>query len=592
MSFNFLLCPCCKLRICSFEGFYKNYSGTRYLIINCQCTKEPINISLTNYLSRVRIKVCPKHRETINILCLKCNTWMCRLCFQFHNEKDKKSKTNLFTQIQNCSDHYFPKIFYDPKAQKYSCLECPKDKASIDLEKGYAEIIDQMKDLSSRGLPKIEKKKNNLIDIINETILLLNKAKKEILRQFDEFSKKEILNFQLTEIIYKNVIQSSTSYLNYEVYRTVKNLHKNIAEYIGERENYLDVFTQKMLKTNKNISDIFSSSLFVCTIPYPCFTKERGKRPKSILYYKPNYGLIKFKRNFLFQKVEKFYTQKSNNFGEVIELKDTRIAFCGSDMMLRLTEKGGCLPVTILADSYCVIKTVTQLNDERIVFGNNSGDISFLKKGSSKYFVEKKIKPHLTAVNQITQIDEELIASCSDDCTVKLINTLSFNIMQNYISNLVNSINSFVNIERESCLICNIGEKKLRVISYSKKKWAETLVYSSFIQQVKLVKDSVIGISFTTCSIELFDYSLNKKIGLIKSCFQINSFVYCPFSNWFFSITNDNRVNAYEFKINDRKFSYQLMKVAHVDIIGLSDIMVTKRGEIFVTGYTDVYKLS
>ena len=177
MNFSFLHCPLCKIEIPLITNlFLSSYTKIPYIDLKCKGNAATISLPVERYIDMITNKQCAKHKLIQNIICVKCKSKMCKMCYKTHLSKKKshdKKIINVFGEGKNDEDLKKKWKIYNEKLNiainKRREIKERNEKIIKDINKEIDTMIEMLNQLKSTINSNYEIQKQN--DIVIDTFL-------------------------------------------------------------------------------------------------------------------------------------------------------------------------------------------------------------------------------------------------------------------------------------------------------------------------------------------------------------------------------------------------------------------------------------
>lgn len=429
--------------------------------IYCKCEQKGfMNISLDDLIEllkvynniKIPIQVCSKHKLKYGHFCENCNLNLCDLCFISHKEKNNKHNIKnqyIFDNHKNiCKIHNKNYFIYCKKCNNLFCEECLKEinKCNHDY------YID---------FEKFEKHMN----------LIKNNLKFKDYTNFSNFlsqREKYITNIYNDEIFFvKGRVEQLTEYLNQMCSKYVSILYDNIYK-IGLLFRIINLLYFQFYKDLEQSNFSFDSNTnYLSQINYE-FTD-----------FKFNFYSSESLLNSIDEIIKNLESNQKIDFTIITNSLDNKETLNQSIIKNKNPKKLNdrlnieC-ELTLKGHSWSVLSLI-QLNNGKLVSSSSDQTIKFWDFNFNKseittknhlnlnnFFLRKSIKAHSDSVNNLLQLKNGNLISCSKDKTIKIWDISNLNdIKELYtLKGHHNSVNKIIELQDKSQIIsCSFDGK-------------------------------------------------------------------------------------------------------------------------------------
>ena len=398
-----------------------------------------------------------------NVNCFSCiqkglgTIWFCKGCLKyfcldhsylhaFHNNID----INNFDSL--CSFHNKINILFCENCNVNICDKCK-------IEHNKHKLINLNENIFSEN--EIKNYENEIIKA-EGYLKSFEEVFIDIKKKYEEYKKLKSHEITLCKNLlelYKN--NQSLNKLSYQMIKNIKTIF-NFKEIINaeiDQDFFLEAILNKnefsLLQTSKKIYKIKRSKSSIPNIP-GCFLNKNQKTKKINRIYNVN-------------KLSKIYTLNlPNTINKLLLLKDGRLVSCSKDGLIRIHKKDYLDTIDLLLDIHNQksITSICQLKNGRIVSSSEDNIIQIIKLLPNNDFnLEQTLKGHKDKINQIIELSNDRLASCSDDGRI----IIWYNNNNIYQSRIIiqddRKINAIVELEKYNCIVFlkEYGEKMKKV---------------------------------------------------------------------------------------------------------------------------------
>ena len=414
-----LRCPCCfNIPLINLYTF-KNELKIKFNCINKNCLKQYDNKYkklinedkknlINNFLClKCNTKINTESKENNFYYCYSCYKLLCKDCYNFYENKNIHNIIDIKTMDSICLIHKNPFCYYCTNHKINFC-----DKCKDNDENNFIKI---------KNLEYCEKSKYNDIIINNEKNLdeiykLFNKFKM-IIKKFENIYN----NFLENERIKINFMKKLLEYYNQFEKKNIINYQilKNIDNNINTNNYIINIINYKINKQIENLKEIN-------TIITNSNTKFKTNETYKFINNNNNNKTI-FNENFKFEKMNKFKT--INNNKEDIYclqiLNDGRLGAGDSNSNLIIYDKETFIPDLIIPSDVGCISHFIQLKNKNIVSAYNNYNNYCLKIikiiNKKQYEIVQNINnAHLSNIKNILELKNENLVTFSCDNSFKI----------------------------------------------------------------------------------------------------------------------------------------------------------------------------
>jgi len=389
-----------------------------------------------------QIKKCSskKHSEIDAIsYCHECKRFLCNKCQNYHSEMFEEHKiiklsndlNSIFIDLCQQKNHNYKYEFFCKNHNTLCCSIC----ISKIKDENHGQHTDCdvcfIKDIKNSKKNKLRENINNLEDLSNKFENSFNELKKV----FEKINaEKEELKLKIQKIFTKlrNSLNEKEDELLLEIDETYNSVYFN-EDIIKDSEKLpikIKISLEKGKLIDKEWNDDNLNSLINDCVNIENNIEEINKINENIKKFNLNkdkkiiYNIEEEDINNLINTI--------NNFGKIIS--DNNLY---DDFNIELRN-----PIHILKNHTNLVYCLFLMNDGRLVSG--SVDNSIIIYNKKTYQPDLIIKEHKSWLCNIIQLSSGVLASCSDDKTIKLfkINENNYEVLQtlNYHKNTVTRI--------------------------------------------------------------------------------------------------------------------------------------------------------
>ena len=465
-SCNHQLCYKCFIHILiekQFSYISSEIFSKNNLKINCNCERKGImNIALDDLINLLKaynytqnpIQLCNKHNLKFEHFCENCNLNLCELCYNSHKDKNNEhniKNEHIFDSKKNiCKIHNKNYLIYCKKCDNLLCEECLKDIKYCNH-----------KDNNNVDFDKFEKHMN----------LIQNNLKFKDYTNFSHFlSQKEkyITNIYNDEIFFvKGRVEQLTEYLNQMCSKYVSILYDNIYK-IGILFRIINLLYFQFYKDLEISHNTFDSN-----------TNYLSKINYEFIDFKFNFFSSETLLNSIDEIMKNLETNQRLDFTIItnsLENKEIQNqSFIQRKNSNKLEDKINIkCELTLKGHSWSVLSLI-QLNNGKLVSSSSDQTIKFWDFNFDKseistknqlnlnnFFLRKSIKAHSDSVNNLLQLKNGNLVSCSKDKTIKIWDISNLNeIKELYtLKGHNNSVNKVIELQDKSQIIsCSFDGK-------------------------------------------------------------------------------------------------------------------------------------
>ena len=541
---------------------------------------EDIHINIDNLLKTSKIYTCPnchhipyiyfKSPNDISIECI-CQKKESMTISQYLSKVANRDKTKA-----NCFFNQHPQekaISFCVQCQKWMCKTC------LDLHNAY--INDHQ--LLSQSIELQQKCNEHDKQMI--TIYCIQ-CQKEICKECLSSHKGHNM-FNYKELNYNDLIKIQSykfAEIKKEVFEKNKFIKESIVKRLKEYITMIESSFEEYEKKNKEISkfvDLEFENFVLNTKIQNYQLIDNFKRNTSV-----NINDINWNNQITDEEIKRIVNYFNNEV--MLEVKDKQ------ENIIKLPE---------------IITSVCILMDKRLAIGNSEGMIYILKPPS--YEIDIEMKAHELYVNDIIQLNNGLLVSCSEEGTLKvwtIFNENCYHIEATFEFN--SSVNALLNYSSDFFASCSSnGELTLRnqlspfdvivslqgigkKIKYIKKLINGLIVTISEVVKQNNLRFSLFGNEESQFSVDFWDIGMSEYCGEVlfngelsinyPTIIEINDLVYIGGINAIFVIDYLSRTSEIPIqKVNEIRGTFgifnTLFKYDSQNLLGIND-----KGEMWI----------
>ena len=400
------------------------------ITIHCKCKNGSSDLSISKIHDFLKIKPesavikCKRHSSKALKFCKECKIFLCEKCLTNHNElfsqhlleeANKQQKAIVDNNI-NCKKHLKEFTEYCKTCKLSLCPMCIADQKIYSNHKGhtimqYKKIIDLAKEINKKMqfstyesfiqfINKLEDNFNKQFNESKEKTIKIVESLGELIKKFlEEFKKAMEVKFNKKKIIMFIIRKVYENY--YNDYKLFNNGSKNIKliKYLSKpysefaEINFNSELDNEIVNKMNNLvnklkkRDINNS----IKISYSYFSKNKPlKLSKSIKDEEIN--------------------GKNNKINDIIQTKDEKIIIGNEDGNIHIYNKEG-EKENALSEHKGGVRALCLLEKDRIASGSSDKTIKIWSLKDSKCL--KTLKEHTNAIIYLSSLPNEKLGSCS-----------------------------------------------------------------------------------------------------------------------------------------------------------------------------------